>query len=127
MLYGDSFLQVDYAAVARRFDAARTLGLMTVYRNEGKWDTSNVVFRDGRILVYDKKNRSPEMQHIDYGLGVLRKEALDSIPADQLYDLASLYQDLVKKGQLTGFEVFERFYEIGTTEGLGETRQFLSK
>ena len=77
VLYGDSYLQVDYGAVAEAFDAAGTLGLMTVYRNDGKWDTSNVVYEGGRILAYDKKNLVPAMRHIDYGLGMLKTAALD--------------------------------------------------
>jgi D-sedoheptulose 7-phosphate isomerase len=125
VLYGDSYLQVSYREAADRFDAAGTLGLMSVYRNEGKWDTSNVVFRDGLIIRYNKKERSPDMLHIDYGLGLLKKEALEGIPSEQPYDLASLYEDLVRKGQLAGLEVFKRFYEIGTASGLEETRQFL--
>ena len=125
ILYGDSYLQVRYAEAEAAFRSAGTLGLMTVYRNEGKWDTSNVVFRDGRIIRYDKKARSPDMLHIDYGLGLLKKEALEGIPSEQPYDLASLYEDLVRKGQLAGLEVFKRFYEIGTASGLEETRQFL--
>ena len=127
VLYGDSYLQLSYKEVAERFRASRALGLMTVYRNEGKWDTSNVVFRDGKIVRYDKRERSPEMEYIDYGLGMLKKEALDSIPPEQPFDLAALYQELVVRKQLAGFEVFQRFYEIGTTTGLEETREFLSK
>ncbi len=127
VLYGDSYLSVDYAAVADSFDQAGTLGLMTVYRNEGKWDTSNVVYEQGRILVYDKKNPVPAMRHIDYGLCMLKTEALDRVPPDQPYDLALLYGRLVTEGQLAGFEVFQRFYEIGTIEGLTETREMFAK
>jgi D-sedoheptulose 7-phosphate isomerase len=126
ILYGDSYLQVSYKDAAWRFKEADTLGLMTVYRNQGKWDTSNVIFRNGRITRYDKKERLPDMEYIDYGLGMLKKEAVESIPSEQPYDLALLYQGLVSKGQLAGFEVFERFYEIGTTQGLQETRELLS-
>ena len=127
VLYGDSYLQVSYQEAAAKFKEAGTLGLMTVYRNEGKWDSSNVVFRGGRIIRYDKKDHSPDMEYIDYGLGMLKKEALEGIPSDQPYDLAALYQELVCKEQLAGFEVFKRFYEIGTTQGLEETRELLSK
>jgi D-sedoheptulose 7-phosphate isomerase len=127
VLYGDSYLQVSYKAVAEKFKEARTLGLMTVYRNEGKWDASNVAFVGGRIVKYDKKDHSADMQYIDYGLGLLKKEALESIPSEQPYDLASLYKELLCKEQLVGFEVFKRFYEIGTVQGLKETRELLSK
>jgi len=125
VLYGDSYLQVSYKDAAARFRETDTLGLMTVIRNEGKWDSSNVIYRNGKIIRYDKKERSPEMEYIDYGLGVLKKEAVESIPSQQPYDLASLYQVLVSGGQLAGFEVFERFFEIGTTQGLQETRDLL--
>jgi D-sedoheptulose 7-phosphate isomerase len=127
VLYGDSYLQVSYEDVEVKFRDANTLGLMTVYRNEGRWDSSNVVFRDGRIVKYDKKDYSPEMQYIDYGLGLLKKESLEIIPSGQPYDLASLYQELVREEQLAGLEVFKRFYEIGTAQGLEETRELLSK
>jgi NDP-sugar pyrophosphorylase family protein len=125
VLYGDSYLKVDYAAVADFFDATGTLGLMTVYRNDGKWDTSNVVYEEGRILLYDKKNPAPVMRHIDYGLCMLKTKALERVPADQPYDLALLFEGLVKESQLAGFEVFQRFYEIGTIDGLTETRDLL--
>lgn len=126
VLYGDSYLQVDYADVADYFDSTRTLGLMTVYRNEGNWDTSNVLYEGGRILLYDKRNPAPEMRHIDYGLCMLKTEALERVPSNQAYDLALLYEGLVKESQLAGFEVFKRFHEIGTIEGLTETRELLS-
>ena len=80
VLYGDSYLECNYAAVQEAFEAAGKLALMTVFRNEGRWDTSNVEFRDGRILAYDKVARTPAMQYIDYGLGVLDRRAFDGVP-----------------------------------------------
>ena len=80
VLYGDSYLECRYAAVQAAFEASGRLALMTVFRNEGRWDTSNVEFRDGRILAYDKTARTPAMQHIDYGLGVLDRRALEVVP-----------------------------------------------
>jgi D-sedoheptulose 7-phosphate isomerase len=127
VLYGDSYLQVGYAEVEASFDTAGTLGLMTVYRNDGKWDRSNVVYEGGRILVYDKRDPVPAMRHIDYGLGILKTSALEKVPLDQPYDLALLYERLVKENQLAGFEVFQRFYEIGTIDGLTETREMLAR
>ena len=105
VLYGDSYLLVDYRQVAVAFAAADKAGLMTVYRNEGRWDTSNVQFEDGRILRYDKKQRSPEMHHIDYGLGILRAESLASWPENEPFDLADVYCHLVSEDQLSGYEV----------------------
>jgi NDP-sugar pyrophosphorylase family protein len=100
---------------------------MTVYRNEGQYDTSNVVFADGAIQVYDKKQRLPEMHHIDYGLSVFRAAALNEYPPGTKFDLADLMQKLVSGQQLAGFEVGERFYEIGSHQGLAELDALLKR
>ena len=125
VLYGDSYLECNYRRIEEAFRVSGKLGLMTVYRNLDRWDRSNVVFQDGRILRYDKRNRTPVMQHVDYGLGVFRSDALDPYPVDKYLDLEKVYQELVSKDQLAGFEVQERFYEIGSPAGLEETRAHL--
>jgi len=125
VLYGDAYLDCDYAEVARRFVESGRLGLMTVFRNAGRWDESNVVYREGRILRYTKGSRDPEMEHIDYGLGGLRAEVFASYPEGAPLDLAAVYQDLLARGELAGHEVARRFYEIGSPEGLAETRRLL--
>jgi NDP-sugar pyrophosphorylase family protein len=126
VLYGDSFLPIPFAPVAECFERSGKLGLMTVYRNEGKYDTSNVVFDNDEIKVYDKKQRWPEMRHIDYGLSLFRAEAFARYAADQAFDLATVMSDLVTEKQLAGFEVKERFYEIGSPAGLEELNALLS-
>ena len=126
VLYGDSYLPIPFAPIAEFFERSGKLGLMTVYRNEGKYDTSNVVFGDGEIKVYDKKQRLPEMRHIDYGLSLFRAEVLARYPADRAFDLADVMRDLVAEQQLAGYEVPERFYEIGSHEGLEELNVLLS-
>jgi NDP-sugar pyrophosphorylase family protein len=127
VLYGDSYLVCDYAAVAREFAAAGKLALMTVYRNEGKWDTSNVEFGDSRILAYSKKNRTPRMEFIDYGLGVFSAKAFEGLPTREAHDLAELYGAMLEKGQLAGMEIHQRFFEIGSRAGLEETANFLAR
>lgn len=126
VLYGDSYLECRYADVQAAFEAAGKLALMTVYRNEGQWDTSNVEFRDGRILAYDKAARTPAMQYIDYGLGVWDRRALEVVPESGAYDLAAVSREMLRRGELAGFEVTERFYEIGSVAGLEETRAHLA-
>src|SRR5439155_15729535 len=103
------------------FSSSDALGLMTVLHNRDRWDTSNVVFRDGRLVCYDKRQRRPDMTHIDYGAALLRRAALDRVPDGQPSDLATLYGQLVAEGGMVGHEVFRRFYEIGTPRGLAET------
>ena len=100
---------------------------MTVYRNENRYDTSNVDFDGARILRYDKRHRTPTMRHIDYGLGAFDRSVFTALPADTAYDLATVYQDLLAAGQLAAFEVHERFYEIGSSEGLEETARLLGR
>jgi NDP-sugar pyrophosphorylase family protein len=126
VMYGDSYLPCDYAAIARSFESAGMLGMMTVFRNEGKWDTSNVEFEAGRILAYSKTNRTPRMRYIDYGLGVFRAEAFQGVSAGEGRDLAEVYAGLLQRKQLAAFEVHERFYEIGSPAGLRETAEFLA-
>jgi len=127
VLYGDSYLLCDYQAVLRSFRASGKLALMTVYRNEGKYDTSNVQYEAGAIQRYDKTARSPAMRHIDYGLGLFRRETFAEVPEGACLDLAKLYQTLLAKGQLAGYEVTERFYEIGSVAGLEEFRALTEK
>lgn len=125
VLYGDSYMDIDYPAVLRHFAAGEHDGLMTVLHNEGRWDRSNVVFQNGRLLCYDKRAPRPEMTYVDYGVGLLRREALARLPADRPCDLADLYTELVAEGRMVGFEVTQRFYEIGSPRGLAETEAYL--
>lgn len=126
VLYGDSYLEMDYRDAWRAFRKSGKLGLMTVYRNEGKFDVSNVIFREGVIVDYDKTRRDPAMEHIDYGLGLLQAHAFDLVPEGRPFDLADVYRDLVKRGELAGYEVDRRFYEIGSPSGLQETHDYLT-
>ena len=126
VLYGDSYLPCDYRAVEEAFDRSGCEGLMTVYRNDGRFDTSNVEFDGTRILRYDKKDRTRAMHHIDYGLEVFRRDVFAGLPDAQPIDLAAVCQDLLRRGQLSALEVQERFYEIGSPEGILDTARFLT-
>lgn len=126
VLYGDSYLDCDYASVWRAFLAGGKPALMTVYGNEGRHDASNVVFAGGEILAYDKKKWLPDMRHIDYGLGALSAAALAGVEEGAFADLADLYRKLLADGLLAGCEVRERFYEIGSFAGLEELSALLA-
>jgi NDP-sugar pyrophosphorylase family protein len=125
VIYGDSYLPCDYRAALAAFGDSGKLGLMSVYRNEGLWDTSNVEFTGGRIVAYDKTKRTPAMRHIDYGLGAFQRAAFDEVPADSPYDLAAVYQGLLRRGELAAWESPGRFYEIGSIAGLEGLAEFL--
>jgi len=120
VLYGDSYLEIPYAPLVDAFMQSDKKGLMTVYENTDLYDVSNVIFKNGELITYRKHDKVKEMRHIDYGLGILRKEAFYGFPSDKAFDLAEVYEKLVSENQLLGYEVFKRFYEIGSPEGLLE-------
>ncbi len=125
VMYGDSYTEIDYRAVLVAFSESNAAGLMTVLHNANRWDRSNVVFSNGQLIRYDKRQQIPDMTYIDYGVALLRRTAIMQIPPDQPYDLADLYSVLVAERRMIGYEVTQRFYEIGSPPGLEETRAYL--
>ncbi len=130
VLYGDSYLAVDVAAVWRDFEARRPAALMTVFRNEDSFDRSNARLEADGTVRYDKDVPDPQaagMHHIDYGLSIIDRDAvLPALPAGERLDLAAVYRDLSAQDRLAGHEVFERFYEVGSPAGLAELEGMLS-
>lgn len=126
VLYGDSYLPIRMRPVQEAFAAAGRPALMTVLRNDGQWDRSNVEFEHGAIVRYDKRAPTAAMRHIDYGLGVLAREVIAAMPDDEVVDLADTYRQLAEAGELTGYEVHERFYEVGSFEGLEDMRRLVA-
>jgi NDP-sugar pyrophosphorylase family protein len=124
VLYGDTYLRIDYADVDRHAAACGQPALMTVLRNDGRWDTSNAEFADGRVR-YDKFVPDPSMRYIDYGLSVLTRDALE-LTDPSASDLATVFTQLSAAGRLAGYEATERFYEIGTPAALAEAAAFLA-
>jgi MurNAc alpha-1-phosphate uridylyltransferase len=126
VLYGDSYLPCDFAAVQKTYQNSRKQALMTVYKNEGQWDSSNVEFKFGQVIAYDKKNKTERMKHIDYGLGIFNQAVFTPIPEGMNFDLVLLYQTLVVQQELAAHEVKERFYEAGSFTGIKELEEFLT-
>jgi len=125
ILYGDSYLEIPYAPLIDAFSSSDKMGLMTVYENKDIYDVSNVIFQNNELVTYRKHDKVKEMFHIDYGLGILSKESFSDFPSDTVFDLAMVYEKLATENQLLGFEVFIRFYEIGSPGGLEELREKL--
>jgi len=123
--YGDAWLDTPYGAVVEAFHASGLPAMMCVFRNENRWDMSNVVFEKGVIRLYSKTRRLSEMRHIDWGLGMLKAAVLATRPIDEPWDLSELYEELSVAGRLAGYEVAQRFYEIGSLAGLAETDRLL--
>jgi N-acetyl-alpha-D-muramate 1-phosphate uridylyltransferase len=127
VFYGDSYLPISFVDVEANFLAQGQPALMTVLKNGGRWDTSNVLFSGGKLLEYNKHTPPKAMDYIDYGLGVLSSDLLLAYPEDEPFDLAEVYHRLSLEGRLAGYEVFERFYEIGSLEGLKETEEYITR
>jgi MurNAc alpha-1-phosphate uridylyltransferase len=126
ILYGDTYLRLDYRAVVHAWEQSGLSALMTVLRNDGRWDVSNVRFDGTRVRSYDKRSPRPDMSWIDFGLGGLCAQTLELLP-DTADDLSDLYHELAERGELFGFAATERFFEIGTPASLAETGEFLAR
>lgn len=124
VLYGDTFLDINYQDVVQQWNASGALAIMTVLRNENRWGPSNATFDHGFVTRYDKFHIDKSMQWIDYGLGGLSIDAIDAVAPD-CSDLADLYRVLASQGKLRGYPAANRFHEIGTPQSLRDTEDFL--
>ncbi|MBI2989722.1 MAG: NTP transferase domain-containing protein [Candidatus Magasanikbacteria bacterium] len=122
LLYGDSYLPVDYRAIWTAFDSQGLPALLTVLRNAGNWDKSNIIYKDNKIMLYDKfAEDTANMDYIDAGLAILTRDLVSTYFFDkERFDLAEIYTMLSKKSFLGSYEVFKRFYEVGSAKGLKE-------
>lgn len=129
VIYGDSYMDADYGELVYTYYRVKKdkgkRGLIAVFKNKNRYDTSNVLFKGGKLLKYDKQHISSDMEYIDYGISILNKSVVKKIPKGKYFDLSSLYHELVKNGQMSGYEVNKRFYEIGTPFSLRETKEFI--
>ena len=126
IFYGDSYLPINFKSVEQAHLSSNQLGLMTVLKNENQWDKSNVIFENNCLIEYNKEAIKPNMAYIDYGLGILSAQVFNDYPEGESFDLSKVYNELSLKRQLYGYEVFERFYEIGSHKGILETEEYLT-
>jgi MurNAc alpha-1-phosphate uridylyltransferase len=126
LLWGDSYLLLDYRKIWGAYLNGRCLGLMVVYKNSNERVRSNVAVRDGRVVLYDKWQPPPDMSYIDNGLSAWAKEILGMIPAGRPFEVERLFQELAPRGEVAAFETDQRFYEIGSKAGLAELRRLLT-
>jgi len=127
LMYGDSYLPYDYQKIEESFKISNKLSLMVAYRNQNRFDKSNLLIQDGMIKLYDKTLQGENLEYIDAGLSILKKEVLNLIPEDEPYDLEELYRTLISEEEISAFEVKQRFYQIGSFEGLEEFKNLVEK
>jgi NDP-sugar pyrophosphorylase family protein len=125
ILYGDSYLDINYSEVVQQFYDENLPVLMTIYCNDDSFDTRNIIIENDRIIRYDKKNRDPTMKYIDYGLVIVQKKVFDQYPCDIPFDLSQVLSDCVNAGMVSVFEVTQRFFEIGSLQGIRETEDYI--
>ena len=126
ILYGDSYLDIDYEGVLQQFYAEKLPIIMTVYNNQNTLEASNIIMKDGRILRYDKTYKDPDMEYVDYGLIVIRKEIFDTFPSQGPFDLSLVLSQWVDAGRVAAYVVEQRFYEIGSVQGIKETGEYIN-
>ena len=126
--YGDSYLDINFYDIQDLFESKKQsfASLMTVYKNSNLFDTSNVIFENGSIELYSKSKKDSKMAHIDYGLGILSNKSMDIYDKNIIFDIAELYENLSLKKELFGYEVFQRFYEIGSLQGIEDLSNYLN-
>jgi N-acetyl-alpha-D-muramate 1-phosphate uridylyltransferase len=127
VMYGDSYLFLDFTNIMCYFKNQNKLALMTVYKNRGLYDKSNTYIEGNLVRRYSKQDKTGAMVYIDYGANILRKEVLNLVPSDQPYPLEDLFPVLIKQNELLAYEVKERFYEIGSPDGLAEFRKYTTR
>lgn len=125
LLYGDSYLPISFDPVIRKFHSQPMQALMTVFKNENRFDNSNVKITGDLVSHYDKNSNDPSVQYIDYGLSMMKKDVLKNISAGQVYPLENLYKMLVANGQMHAYEVHQPFYEIGSAEGIESFERYI--
>lgn len=124
-MYGDSYLFVDFLSVMRYFQSRNKLALMTVYRNYDRFGKSNAAVEGNLVTRYDKQAKTGDMVYVDYGANIFRKQALEMIPEGQSYSLDALFSRLIAVEELLAFELKERFYEIGSPQGLKDFKEYV--
>jgi len=124
--YGDAYLDFDYDGLNSFIKQNRYSAVMTIFKNEDLFDTSNVLYKNGKIL-YSKMNRSADMNYIDYGFSAVTKSIFNSYKIFDKFDLSDVFEKLSVDGQLGAFEVTNRFYEIGSFQGITDIEFYLKK
>jgi NDP-sugar pyrophosphorylase family protein len=126
VLYGDSYLPLDYKLAERYFLEINKPAMMTIFKNDNIFDQSNVLYVNHSIVEY-KKKLNDDYKHIDYGLSFFTKSVFQKYPTETNFDLAEVCENLAENAELAGYEVFERFYEIGSLQGIQDLETHLKE
>jgi len=127
LTYGDAFLPISFSDLFQYFTQQNNPAVMSIYKNDNQLDNSNVAL-DGDTIFYDKSKKADyEFNYIDYGVSALSRDVIKDIPPDQIYDLATIFNQLSLNHRLSGYIISERFFEIGSPNGLADFQQWIKK
>jgi len=93
---------------------------MVVYKNLNKGDKSNVAIKNNQVVLYDKWSDRKDLIYIDNGVSVFNRKILDLIPENKVFALEEIFKHLVFKGDLLAYKTEQKFYEIGSFDGIKE-------
>lgn len=126
LMWGDSYLLLDYRDIWNAYIKSGYKGLMVIYKNYNQRAKSNVIYKNGKIVLYDKWSSQPEMIYVDNGLSALNKVILNEIPSKRKFPVEKIFHKWSKEGKFAAYETKQPFYEIGSTSGLKEFKSFVS-
>jgi MurNAc alpha-1-phosphate uridylyltransferase len=126
-IYGDSYLFLDFGQILSFFESRNKLALMTVYRNDNQFGKSNAMIQGDTVTKYSKNGSNVDMAYIDYGVNLFRKEVLQMVPENEFYPLDYLFRTLIENNELLAYEVMDRFYEIGSAQGLHDFNSYIKE
>jgi len=129
LIYGDSYLPLNYANVLRRLAAAEVCGVMVVYDNS-LGDTSvrnNVAVGGSLVSRYDKTSDDAELRYVEAGVLAFERSLVERIPARGVVSLEQdIFPVLIAEKQMAAYITTQRFYDIGTPARLRAIEAYLT-
>ena len=122
VIYGDSYFNFKIHKLVKR-----NLATMAIFKNNNKYDKSNIEIKNQGKILYYKNNINKKLKFIDYGVSFVNKQIFKGIEKNKKFDLSEFFQEISKKNMLSGYEVKKRFYEIGSYGGIKDFKNYLKK
>jgi len=127
VMYGDSYLTLDWQKAYKFLKKSGAKGLMTTYENNWHPEPSNVlVGGGGYIKEYNKEKPGKEMRFIEYGINIFPKDIIKKIPGKS-FPISRYFDFLIKRGQLVSYPSKDRFFEVGCFEGIDGCLKYFDK
>ena len=126
VIYGDTYANINYKQMQRKFLRSNKMCMMGVYKNNNKFDKSNVKIIDKNTLLYKKNNTPEDYTFIDYGVSIFNKKIFERT-AEDIFSLSDIQEKLSPEEQIAPYIIKDRFYEIGSPQGIEDFRKFAKK